>query len=177
MKGTVVKLDRGFPLVNCESGQLVRCEHATALVKGERMRAVIGDEVEVDLPEGHDKGILVSIEPRRTAFVRRDPAERTAAQVLAANFDLVIVAEPTRNSSLAAAAPRLYKPERRRSQNPSPFLPLQPPPTCLLQQLAGVRRRNLPPPVSPGPEMLWCGARNGRVRSNPTSPGRTPATE
>ena len=94
MKGTVVKLDRGFPLVKCETGQLVRCEHATALVKGERVRAVIGDRVDVTLPKGHDKGIIENIEPRRTAFVRRDPAERTAAQVLAANFDLVIVAEP-----------------------------------------------------------------------------------
>lgn len=80
--------------MKCASGELVRCEHATALVKGKRVRAVIGDHVDVELPEGHDKGIIVSIEPRRTAFVRRDPAERTASQVLAANFDLVIVAEP-----------------------------------------------------------------------------------
>lgn len=94
MRGTVVKLDRGYPLVKCDTGSLIRCEHATALVKGERVRAVIGDVVEVSLPDGHDKGIISSIEPRRTAFVRRDPAERTASQVLAANFDLVIVAEP-----------------------------------------------------------------------------------
>ncbi len=80
--------------MKCESGELVRCEHATALVKGERVRAVIGDCVDVSLPDGHDKGIIESIAPRRTAFVRRDPAERTASQVLAANFDLVIVAEP-----------------------------------------------------------------------------------
>lgn len=94
LNGTVVKLDRGYPLVKCASGELVRCEHATALVKGDRMRAVIGDNVEINLPEGHDKGIIESIAPRRTAFVRRDPAERTASQVLAANFDLVIVTEP-----------------------------------------------------------------------------------
>lgn len=94
MRGTIVKLDRGFPLVKCESGDLVRCEHATALVKGERVRAVIGDEVDISLPDGHDKGIIESIGPRRTSFVRRDPAERTASQVLAANFDLVIIAEP-----------------------------------------------------------------------------------
>ncbi len=72
----------------------MRCEHATALVKGERVRAVVGDRVEVELPDGHDKGVISAILPRRTAFVRRDPAERTASQVLAANFDLVIVAEP-----------------------------------------------------------------------------------
>ena len=92
--GIVVKLDRGFPLVRCDDGTLVRCEHATALAKNERVRAVIGDNVKVSLPESHDKGVIVSIAQRRTAFVRRDPAERTSHQVLAANFDLVIVAEP-----------------------------------------------------------------------------------
>ena len=96
MRGTVVKLDRGFPLIRLESGEEVRCEHATTLVKdkGKRMRAAIGDEVEVDLPDEHDKGIITDVYPRRTAFVRKDPAERTSGQVLAANFDLVIIAEP-----------------------------------------------------------------------------------
>lgn len=92
--GTVVKLDRGFPLVRTDDGSEIRCEHATALVKGEKLRAVIGDKVQVSLPAGHDKGIIESIEPRKTQFVRRDPAERTASQVLAANFSLVMVVEP-----------------------------------------------------------------------------------
>ena len=35
MRGTVIKLDRGFPLVQLEDGSELRCEHATALVKGE----------------------------------------------------------------------------------------------------------------------------------------------
>ena len=94
MLGTVVKLDRGYPLVKCEDGSMLRCEHATALVKGRAMRAAIGDRVAISVPPEHDKGLIESIEPRRTAFVRRDPAERTAGQVLAANFELVIVAEP-----------------------------------------------------------------------------------
>ena len=73
---------------------LVRCEHATALVKGERVRAVIGDRVEVAYPEGHDKAIIEHIVPRTRAFVRKDPTERAVPQVLAANFDRVIVAQP-----------------------------------------------------------------------------------
>ena len=73
---------------------LVRCEHATALVKGERVRAVIGDRVEVAYPEGHDKAIIERIVPRTRAFVRKDPTERAVPQVLAANFDRVIVAQP-----------------------------------------------------------------------------------
>lgn len=93
-KGQVVKLDRGYPLVRCEGGELVRCEHATALVKGEEMRAVVGDFVDVDVPEGHDKGIIAGIQPRSRAFVRKDPTERALPQVLAANFDRVFVAQP-----------------------------------------------------------------------------------
>lgn len=92
--GTVVKLDRGYPLVRLSDGTLVRCEHATSFAKSERVRAVIGDSVEIVLPDGHDKGVIVAIAKRGTEFVRRDPAERTSHQVLAANFDLVIIAEP-----------------------------------------------------------------------------------
>lgn len=93
-EGQVVKLDRGFPLVRMADGRELRCEHATALVKGERERAVIGDNVQVEVPEGHDKGIIVAILPRVRAFVRKDPTERALPQVLAANFDRVIVAQP-----------------------------------------------------------------------------------
>ena len=93
-RGQVVKLDRGYPLVRIDEGSFVRCEHATALVKGEEVRAVIGDFVEVTVPEGHDKGIIESILPRTRAFVRKDPTERALPQVLAANFDRVFVAQP-----------------------------------------------------------------------------------
>ena len=92
--GQVVKLDRGFPLVRLQNGALVRCEHATALVKGQKIRAVIGDVVDVAVHEGHDKGVIEAIQPRTRAFVRKDPTERAVAQVLAANFDRVMVAQP-----------------------------------------------------------------------------------
>ena len=89
-----MKLDRGFPLVRFPDGATLRCEHATALVKGEKVRAVIGDRVEVSVPDDHDMGIIEAILPRSRAFVRKDPTERAVAQVLAANFDRVIVAQP-----------------------------------------------------------------------------------
>ena len=94
MRGTVVKLDRGYPLVRGLDGQEYRCEHATQLVKSADVRATTGDEVEFDLLEGTDRGVIQSVLPRRNAFVRKDPAERTSVQVLAANFDKVLVAEP-----------------------------------------------------------------------------------
>lgn len=94
MQGIVVKLDRGYPLVRAENGFEYRCEHATALVKNGDVRATTGDKVEISVPEGHDKGIIDAVLPRRNAFVRKDPTERVAAQVLAANFDKVLVTEP-----------------------------------------------------------------------------------
>ena len=100
LKGTVVKLDRGFPLVRCNDGTLVRCEHAVGFAKGGLGGAVVGDVVNVSLPDAHDKGRIESIEPRATEFVRRDPAQRTSRQVLAANFDLVVIAEPVVGLSL-----------------------------------------------------------------------------
>lgn len=92
--GVVVKLDRGFPLVRLEDGHELRCEHATSLVKGSDQRAVVGDRVRISLPDGHDKGIIEETLARRTSFVRKDPTERALPQTLAANFDLVIVAQP-----------------------------------------------------------------------------------
>lgn len=93
-EGEVVKLDRGFPLVKLDEGRLVRCEHATALVKGGEGRAVIGDRVAVRLHEAHDKATIEGIRPRVRELVRKDPTERALPQVLAANFDRVIVAQP-----------------------------------------------------------------------------------
>lgn len=93
-EGRVVKLDRGFPLVRLDSGEEARCEHAISLVKGSEYRAVIGDFVVVALPEGHDKGIIEETLPRTSSFVRKDPTERALPQTLAANFDLVLVAQP-----------------------------------------------------------------------------------
>lgn len=92
--GEVIKLDRGYPLVRFDDGTTLRCEHATALVKGEDRRAVIGDHVEVSVPDAHDKGVIEAIAPRTREFVRKDPTERALPQVLAANFERVIVAQP-----------------------------------------------------------------------------------
>lgn len=92
--GEVVKLDRGYPLVQFPDGERVRCEHATALVKGHDQRAVIGDVVSVAVPDAHDKGVIEAIAPRTREFVRKDPTERALPQVLAANFERVIVAQP-----------------------------------------------------------------------------------
>ena len=94
LEGQVVKLDRGFPLVKLADGRYIRCEHATELVKEAGVRAVIGDWVDIDCPDGHDMGIIAGIQQRDNQLVRKDPSERAIAQVLAANFDIVMVAQP-----------------------------------------------------------------------------------
>lgn len=92
--GMVVKLDRSLPLVELEDGTRIRCEHATDLVKRGSERAVIGDAVQVLAPDSHDVGVIERIVPRRTQLTRRDPRERTAEQVMAANFDTVFIVQP-----------------------------------------------------------------------------------
>ena len=89
--GQVVKLDRGFPLVKLEGGQLLRCEHATAVVRENKMRATIGDFVEVAHANKNDMGIISAIRPRKTKLVRKDPVDGTRIQVLAANFNNIAV--------------------------------------------------------------------------------------
>lgn len=100
MIGEVVKLDRGFPLVRLEDGRMERCQHATALVKQANVRAVVGDKVEVSRPQNADMAQIDAIMPRGHTLVRKDPAERTLPQTLAANFDAVIVAQPLADLNL-----------------------------------------------------------------------------
>ena len=92
--GEVVKLDRKFPLVELSDGERFRCEHSAELKKRGKLRAVIGDVVELSIPDGHDVAIIEAIRPRTSQFVRKDPTERALPQVLAANFDRVIVVQP-----------------------------------------------------------------------------------
>jgi ribosome biogenesis GTPase len=100
MKGRVIQLDRGFPLVRLEQGDELRCQHATSLVKQHTVRATVGDLVDVDMSDDVDYGQIVSVYPRTTQLVRRDPSERELPQVLAANFDLVIVAHTVADDNI-----------------------------------------------------------------------------
>lgn len=92
--GQVIRLDRGLPLIELEDGRHERCEHATELLKAGENRAVIGDLVSVRIPHGHDVCVIETIMPRRTQLIRKDPTDRALPQVLAANFDIVIIAQP-----------------------------------------------------------------------------------
>jgi ribosome biogenesis GTPase len=51
----------------------------------------VGDWVALRPREGHDRGVIQAVLPRRTAFVRRAAGVRAVAQVLAANVDTVFL--------------------------------------------------------------------------------------
>lgn len=98
--GEVIKLDRKFPLVKLHDGTVIRCEHSTSLKKNERMRAVIGDIVEVSVPDSHDVGVIEHIQDRKTTFIRKDPTDRALPHILAANFDQVMIVQPANSIQL-----------------------------------------------------------------------------
>lgn len=97
--GRVVRLDRGFPLVCCEKGNF-RAEHAISVIKQTDSLSCAGDWVVLALPEGHDNALIEAILPRRQVFIRRDPAERTGRQVLAANIDIVLLLHALSNEHI-----------------------------------------------------------------------------
>jgi ribosome biogenesis GTPase len=99
--GRVTRLDRGYPLVVTGQGSF-RAEHAVALVKEDRVRAVVGDWVVLGLPRGHDKARIERVLPRRTALSRWDGRSRGERQVLAANVDVLMVAQPLTKRGVSA---------------------------------------------------------------------------
>lgn len=93
--GRVIRLDRGYPLVETAEGPC-RAEHAISLVKDRfrAFRAAVGDWVVLDTPEGHDKAVIETVLARATELSRWDGGTWGARQVLAANVDAMLVAQP-----------------------------------------------------------------------------------
>lgn len=93
--GRVIRLDRGYPLVETAEGPC-RAEHAISLVKDRfrDFRAAVGDWVVLDTPEGHDKAVIETVLARATELSRWDGGTWGVRQVLAANVDTMLVAQP-----------------------------------------------------------------------------------
>lgn len=90
--GRVVRLDRGYPLV-AGGGGACRAEHQVSIVKSGSTVACVGDWVVLRHQPGHDKALIERILPRTAELSRWDGRQRGARQVLAANVDLVLVAQ------------------------------------------------------------------------------------
>ena len=83
--GRVVQVDRGECDVVTAAG-MVRAGSDSVRAQAETA-PVTGDWVQVT--SHHEVVLIGRVLPRLTALTRRDPAERDAEQVLAANFDIV----------------------------------------------------------------------------------------
>jgi len=99
MHGLVVSLDRGYPLVRTERGE-ERAQHAIDLVKNADIRAAVGDIVELYEEPGQDVLMITAIQPRTSILARRelvesihDGAGKVKEQILATNFDFVVVVQ------------------------------------------------------------------------------------
>lgn len=91
--GCVCRLDRGFPAVLFEQG-VIRAEHAVEFAKGAGEKPAVGDWVALRDPETHDKAVIEAVLPRRSDIARWRGGARGERQTLAANVDVVLVAQP-----------------------------------------------------------------------------------
>lgn len=98
-RATVVKLDRGFPLLELESTSIkVRGEYCAELSKSKK-GVTIGDRVEV-IVDTSERGsdlvsdcqcIIAEILPRERVLARKDAVDRGLSQAMAANFDEIVI--------------------------------------------------------------------------------------
>ncbi len=98
--GFVCRLDRNFPAVRTSSG-LYRAEHAERIFKGDLERPAVGDWVVLRRPETHDVALIEEVLPREQALVRWRGSQRGDLQVLAANVELVLIAQPLGREALS----------------------------------------------------------------------------
>lgn len=97
MKGQVISLDRGYPLVRTGAVE-VRAQHAIELVKNSSKRAVVGDYVRLVTEPDQDTPFITSIEERSSVLFRRELVQsihegegKANEQILAANFDFIAI--------------------------------------------------------------------------------------
>lgn len=91
--GCVVRLDRGFPAVACADATF-RAEHATSLAgPAAGLLPAVGDWVVVRRAPGHDMGVIEQVLARKSDIARWRGGSRGERQTLAANVDVVLVAQ------------------------------------------------------------------------------------
>ena len=76
----------------------IRCEYGANM---HRENCVIGDFVRLNIPNKHDHAQIMQVLNRTRTLVRKDPSERAIPQVLAANFDMVLIVQSITDINLA----------------------------------------------------------------------------
>lgn len=120
-RGTVIKLDKSFPLVRCAGTKIpVRAEYSAELAKS-KTGVTVGDEVVISenwqdhnsvsekVPDQNFESpcIIEEILPRKTQLTRTDALDRGVLQVMAANFNEVIICEAAYHFNLMRMAREL----------------------------------------------------------------------
>ena len=96
MRAEVIKLDKSLPLVQELDGDSIatpksfRAQFSSQLARLKTSVAV-GDIVNINNDPSLDIPIIENIEKRKTSLVRDDPVLRSKPQVLAANFNRVVI--------------------------------------------------------------------------------------
>ena len=105
--GTVVEIATGLYTVETEAGRYMctlrkalRIEHS-----GYSNMLAVGDEVVVS-HNGHERGIVDAILPRRSALARPDPFNAYKQQVIVANVDQLLIVASWRNPAFLAGVDR-----------------------------------------------------------------------
>ena len=99
--GCIVRLDRGYPAVASAKGTL-RCEYGQGLSSLKTdVRAAVGDWVVCVIPAEHDCGLVQAVLPRTSDIARWRGSARGERQTLAANVDVVLVAQPLSGREVA----------------------------------------------------------------------------
>ena len=88
----VVRLDRSFPAVVAASG-IVRAEFSFRFGVVSEPSAAVGDWVCLRRPAGHDMAVIEFVLPRESDIARWRGGSRGKKQTLAANVDVVLVAQ------------------------------------------------------------------------------------
>lgn len=87
--GRVVMVSRGFDTVRLDDGRELLTDRSTTLFRNAAFASppAVGDWVA--LAQDGSRHAIVAIAPRHGVIVRRDPADKMSAQVVAANLDTV----------------------------------------------------------------------------------------
>lgn len=117
LKGKVIKLDKSFPLVKLDNEKLpVRVEFSSEHSKS-KTGVTIGDEVIISkiVPDHNflsnhimeSPCIIEEVLPRKTELARLDALNRRVLQIMAANFDEVIICESAYHFNISRFAREL----------------------------------------------------------------------
>ncbi len=110
LRGTILKGIGGFYYARAEDGEIYTLR-AQGKIRRERMKPMVGDEVEMTPGEGEDDGWILSIDTRKNALVRPPVANIDAILIVMAaaapDPDLAMIDRLILNARLADIEPRL----------------------------------------------------------------------